>query len=123
MRWLILAVAATLVAIAGASAQVYPARAITMIVPFPAGGATDTIARIMNERLKAALGQPIIIENVGGAGCSIGVSIASSRAGALSGSASATSTLNSMRARSCVSSPVAGARAVRSQALGGSSPS
>jgi tripartite-type tricarboxylate transporter receptor subunit TctC len=73
MRWLILAVAAASVCIASASAQVYPARPITMIVPFPAGGATDTIARIMNERLKAALGQPVIIENVGGAGGSIGV--------------------------------------------------
>jgi tripartite-type tricarboxylate transporter receptor subunit TctC len=73
MRWLILAVAAASVCIASASAQVYPVRPITMIVPFPAGGATDTIARIMNERLKAALGQPVIIENVGGAGGSIGV--------------------------------------------------
>jgi tripartite-type tricarboxylate transporter receptor subunit TctC len=44
-----------------------------MIVPFPPGGATDAIARIMNERLRAALGQPVIIENVGGAGGSIGV--------------------------------------------------
>jgi len=44
-----------------------------MIVPFPPGGATDAIARIINERLRAALGQPVIIENVGGAGGSIGV--------------------------------------------------
>ena len=63
-------------ALAGASpaaAQTYPARPITMIVPFPPGGATDAIARIINERLRAALGQPVIIENVGGAGGSIGV--------------------------------------------------
>jgi len=63
-------------ALAGASpapAQTYPARPITMIVPFPPGGATDAIARIINDRLRAALGQPVIIENVGGAGGSIGV--------------------------------------------------
>jgi tripartite-type tricarboxylate transporter receptor subunit TctC len=56
-----------------AVAQTYPARPITMIVPFPPGGATDAIARILNDRLRAALGQPVIIENVGGAGGSIGV--------------------------------------------------
>ena len=43
---------------APATAQTYPSRPITMIVPFPPGGATDAIARIMNERLRAALGQP-----------------------------------------------------------------
>src|SRR5262245_43535771 len=58
---------------APAVAQTYPSRPITMIVPFPPGGATDAIARIMNDRLRAALGQPVIIENVGGAGGSIGV--------------------------------------------------
>ena len=55
-----------------ATAQNYPARPITMIVPFPPGGATDAIARILNERFRAALGQTVIIENVGGAGGSIG---------------------------------------------------
>ena len=50
-----------------ARAQSYPARPITMIVPFPAGGATDTLARILAEPLRAGLGQPIIIENVAGA--------------------------------------------------------
>jgi tripartite-type tricarboxylate transporter receptor subunit TctC len=49
-------------------------RPITMIVPFPAGGATDTLARFLGERLRAILGQPVIIENVGGAAGSIGVS-------------------------------------------------
>jgi len=48
-------------------------RPITMIVPFPAGGATDTLARFLGERLRAILGQPVIIENVGGAAGSIGV--------------------------------------------------
>jgi tripartite-type tricarboxylate transporter receptor subunit TctC len=56
-----------------AHAQSYPTRPITMIVPFPAGGATDTLARFLGERLRASLGQPIIIENVGGAAGSIGV--------------------------------------------------
>jgi tripartite-type tricarboxylate transporter receptor subunit TctC len=56
-----------------ARAQDYPARAITMIVPFPAGGATDTLARFLGERLRSALGQPVIIENVGGAAGTLGV--------------------------------------------------
>jgi tripartite-type tricarboxylate transporter receptor subunit TctC len=56
-----------------AVAQDYPAHPITMIVPFPAGGATDTLARLLGERLRAKLGQPVIIENVGGAAGSIGV--------------------------------------------------
>ena len=56
-----------------ALAQSYPSRNITIIVPYPAGGPTDTIARILAERLQGALGQSVIIENVGGAGGSIGV--------------------------------------------------
>src|SRR5215212_4573704 len=66
-------VALTLAAIASAHAQPYPSRAITLIVPFPPGGSTDTAARIMAERMRPILGQPIVIENVGGAGGSIGV--------------------------------------------------
>ena len=56
-----------------ARAQSYPSRPVTMIVPFLAGGATDAIARIMAERMREPLGQPIIIENIGGANGSIGV--------------------------------------------------
>jgi tripartite-type tricarboxylate transporter receptor subunit TctC len=56
-----------------AAAQVYPARPITMVVPFPAGGPTDVIARIVADRMRGLLGQPIIIENVTGASGSIGV--------------------------------------------------
>jgi len=68
------AVAAMLVALPGPGhAQQYPARAITLIVPFPAGGPTDTLARILGERMRVALGQTIVIENVTGAGASIGV--------------------------------------------------
>src|SRR5262245_33706751 len=56
-----------------ARAQAYPSRPITMIVPFPAGGPLDTIARIMAEGMRGWLGQPIIIENVSGAGGTLGV--------------------------------------------------
>src|SRR5262245_19242083 len=51
-----------------APAQAYPSRPITMIVPFPAGGPTDTLARVLAERMRPTLGQPVIIENIGGAG-------------------------------------------------------
>ena len=56
-----------------AMAQSYPSRPIAMIVPFPAGGANDVIARIMAERMRGPLGQSIVIENIGGADGSIGV--------------------------------------------------
>ena len=56
-----------------ARGQTYPSRPITMIVPYPAGGPTDTIARLLGERMRASLGQPVIIENVAGAGGTIGV--------------------------------------------------
>jgi tripartite-type tricarboxylate transporter receptor subunit TctC len=57
----------------GARAEGYPSRPITLIVPFAAGGPTDTIARIVTEGMRPSLGQPIIIENVGGADGSIAV--------------------------------------------------
>jgi len=59
--------------IGSALAQPYPSRPITMIVPFPAGGPTDTIGRLMAERMRVTLGQPVIIENVSGGGGRIGV--------------------------------------------------
>ena len=55
-----------------AGAQVYPSRPITMIAPFPAGGPLDTLARILAERMRVSLGQPVIVENVTGASGSIG---------------------------------------------------
>jgi tripartite-type tricarboxylate transporter receptor subunit TctC len=55
-----------------AIAQTYPTRPITMIVPFPAGGPTDAVGRVVAERMRSSLGQPIIVENVGGADGSIG---------------------------------------------------
>jgi len=57
----------------GAHAQDYPSRPITIVVPYPPGGPTDTLARIVTERMRTALGQSIIIENVSGAGGNIGV--------------------------------------------------
>ena len=71
-----LALAAILAAAAsptGALAQNYPIRPVTILVPFSAGGPTDTIARIMGEALRASLGQPVLIENTTGAAGSIGV--------------------------------------------------
>jgi tripartite-type tricarboxylate transporter receptor subunit TctC len=56
-----------------AAAQTYPVRPITIIVPFAAGGPTDVLARVLGEHIRANLGQPVLIENVTGAGGSIGV--------------------------------------------------
>src|SRR5262245_116445 len=67
------ALAVILASTAPAPAQTYPSRQITLIVPFPPGGSTDVTARILAERMRPILGQPIIIENVGGAGGSIAV--------------------------------------------------
>ncbi len=68
------AVAGAAVAMAGVgAAQIYPSRPLTMIVPFPAGGATDTLARLLAERMRASIGQPVVIENVAGAAGTIGV--------------------------------------------------
>jgi tripartite-type tricarboxylate transporter receptor subunit TctC len=67
------ALAVTLACTSGASAQVYPSRPITIVVPFAAGGPNDTFARILAERMRGSLGQPVLIENIGGAGGVIGV--------------------------------------------------
>jgi tripartite-type tricarboxylate transporter receptor subunit TctC len=74
MRKLIFAAvfAASLANICIAAAQVYPSRPITIVVPFAASGPLDTLARILAERMRASLGQPVVIENVTGAGGSIG---------------------------------------------------
>ena len=73
MRKLSLVVAlAMLAGIGGAAAQSYPSRPVTMIVPFAAGGITDIVARLVAERMKTSLGQPVIAENVTGAGGTIG---------------------------------------------------
>lgn len=56
------------------AAEAYPSRPITIVVPFPAGGPVDTLARVLTEPMRASLGQPVIVENVAGAGGSIGLS-------------------------------------------------
>ncbi len=74
MNKIIVAIALMVFAgIAGVQAQTYPSRQITLVVPFPPGGSTDVVGRIMAERMRPLLGQPVIIENVGGAGGSIAV--------------------------------------------------
>ena len=74
MRTLLIAVALIAGPAAGsATAQVYPARPITMVVPFAAGGSSDTIGRIIADGMRGPLGQSVIIENVGGASGNIGV--------------------------------------------------
>ena len=64
-------VAASILAAGEAPAQTYPTRPITMLVGFPPGGADDAIARIIQDALARALGQPIVVENIGGAGGTI----------------------------------------------------
>jgi tripartite-type tricarboxylate transporter receptor subunit TctC len=65
--------AALLAGGASASAQSYPSRPVTLIAPFPAGGPLDTIARVIAEPMRTVLGQPVVVENVPGAGGNIGV--------------------------------------------------
>jgi len=74
MQKLFIAFALAFIALVSAArADNFPSRPITLIVPFPPGGSTDVAARIMADKMGAALGQPVIVENVGGAGGSIGV--------------------------------------------------
>jgi tripartite-type tricarboxylate transporter receptor subunit TctC len=72
-RKLLLAAFAGLVNICVAQAQTYPSRPITLVVPFAAGGPTDTVARILGERMGRTLGQTIVVENTTGAAGSIAV--------------------------------------------------
>ena len=66
-KWPIaLAFAAATAISSPAAAQVYPSRPITLVVPYPAGGAFDAIARILTEHMRMSLGEPVVIENMGG---------------------------------------------------------
>src|SRR5262245_52084689 len=73
MRRLVAALLLIVSCSALAQAQPFPSRPLTLIVPFPPGGSTDSASRIMSERMRETLGKPIVIENVGAAGGSIGV--------------------------------------------------
>jgi len=76
-RWRIsgafMAAALTIAASDHATAQTFPSRPVTIVVPFAAGGPIDTLARVMAEQMRPMLGQPVVIENVTGAAGSIGV--------------------------------------------------
>ena len=68
MKWLLAAVAVLAVTIGGASAQNFPEKPIKILVPYPAGGPTDTVARTISQALSADLGQSVVVENQAGAG-------------------------------------------------------
>ena len=65
--------AVMLAGMTGVRAETYPSKPITLIVPFPAGGPTDTVARIMSEHMSRTLGQSVLVETVTGAGATIGI--------------------------------------------------
>ena len=74
MRRLLAAIAITVIfaTLWDAQAQTYPSRPVTIVVPFPAGGPTDALARILADRMKGALGQSVVVENPTGAAGTIG---------------------------------------------------
>jgi len=75
LAWLLLSIAACLWS-TGAPAQPYPSRPIKLIVPYPPGGNTDIVARAFSQKLAEALGQPVVIDNRGGAAGALGMGIA-----------------------------------------------
>src|SRR5215469_18188687 len=72
MRCLLVVAFAIVAACGNAVAQVYPSHPIIFVVPFPAGGPTDVTSRIIGEHMSRTLGQQLVIENMGGAGGTIG---------------------------------------------------
>jgi tripartite-type tricarboxylate transporter receptor subunit TctC len=72
-RCVIAAIGCGLIAVAPAMSQPYPSHPVTMVLPFAAGGPTDELARILAERMRVSLGQPVIVENVTGAAGTLGV--------------------------------------------------
>jgi tripartite-type tricarboxylate transporter receptor subunit TctC len=73
MLKVLLVALASIACVLDAGAQTYPSKPVTIVVPFAAGGPSDALARILGDRMKATLGQAFVIENVTGAGGSIGV--------------------------------------------------
>ena len=73
MKRTFVAALAILAAVTGAQAQGFPSKPITIVIPLAAGGAVDTMVRTMIESLRASLGQPILVENLGGAGGTTGI--------------------------------------------------
>ena len=71
--------AGSLVCVDGVMAQNYPTQPLTMVVPFPAGGPVDTLARIVTERMGPLLGQPVIVENVTGAAAASALGVSPAR--------------------------------------------
>ena len=71
MRWIVRIAALVMFSVA-AQAQDFPTRQVTIVVPFSAGGPTDTIARILADRMRVSLGQPVVVDNITGASGSIG---------------------------------------------------
>src|SRR3974390_2700019 len=71
LRWVLLALLVGMLP-GSVVAETYPNRPIKLIVPFPPGGPNDIIARVVAERMSALLGQPIVIDNRGGAGGGVG---------------------------------------------------
>ena len=72
-RLLAIAACVVVAGVGGAFAQTFPSRPVTIVVPFAAGGPTDVLARVLGQRMSTTLGQSVVIENVTGAGGSIGV--------------------------------------------------
>ncbi|MBV8165264.1 MAG: tripartite tricarboxylate transporter substrate binding protein BugD [Alphaproteobacteria bacterium] len=73
MHWRVLVALLLVVTVAPAHAQQFPNKPITIVVPFPAGGPTDVVARVVGEAMRPTLGQQVLIDNVGGANGGIGV--------------------------------------------------
>ena len=69
---ILLAFAASLFAALASAQQPFPSRGVTLVSPFPPGGSTDAVARVMAQRMSQSLGHPVVVENTGGAGGSIG---------------------------------------------------
>jgi tripartite-type tricarboxylate transporter receptor subunit TctC len=72
-KLILIAFAVMFTSVGSAGAQSYPTRAITIVVPFAAGGSTDTVTRIMAQRMRVSLDRPVIVENIAGASGTIGL--------------------------------------------------